>query len=127
MSNKNHITDDELVLDIDIDGKAYVLFYTDRLEKVPRLYLCIMERVLQDKQDEDIWYEGLPVAEIVFTECDGHYHVEGCWTITEDKDNPTEKDTDNRFLSNRFIKEHRADIEEAISKYMFESNNSVMN
>lgn len=60
LDNKNHINEHEIVMDIDKDGKAYVVFYTDRLEKVPRLYLCIMEQVLQDKQNEDIWYEGLP-------------------------------------------------------------------
>lgn len=127
LDNKNHINEHEIVMDIDKDGKAYVAFYTDRLEKVPRLYLCIMEQVLQDKQNEDIWYEGLPVAEIVFTECDGNYHVEGCWTITKDKDNPTETDENNRFLSNRFIKENRKDLEKAIAEYMFESNNNIMN
>ena len=54
MNNENHINEHEIVMDIDKDGKAYVVFYTDRLEKVPRLYLSIMEKVPQDKQDENI-------------------------------------------------------------------------
>lgn len=127
MSNENHINEHEIVMDIDKDGKAYVVFYTDRLEKVPRLYLSIMERVLQDKQDEDIWYEGKPVAEILFDECCGNYSIEGGWILTEDEDNPTKEDENNQFLLKRFIKENRNDLEEAIRKYMFESNNNIMN
>lgn len=127
MNNENHINEHEIVMDMDKDGKAYVVFYTDRLEKVPRLYLSIMEKVPQDKQDENIWYEGKPVAEILFSECCGSHTVEGGWILTEDMDNPTKEDENNQFLLKRFIKENRNDLEEAIMKYMFELNNNVMN
>lgn len=127
MNNENHIDEHEIVMDIDKDGKAYVVFYTDRLEKVPRLYLSIMEKVPQDKQDENIWYEGKPVAEILFSECCGSHTVEGGWILTEDMDNPTKEDENNQFLLKRFIKENRRVIEEAIDKYMNEGKDEILN
>lgn len=127
LDNKNHISEHELVLDMDIDGRAYILFYTDRLEKAHKLYLCIMDKSVQDKQDENTWYEGKPVAEILVSECCGSHSVEGGWILNEDVDNPTKEDENNLFLLKRFIKENRHVIEEAIDKYMNEGKDKILN
>lgn len=121
------ILENEIVLNIGIDDKEYVVFYTDRLENVNRLYLCIMDRASQDLQDDNEWYEGKPIAEIVINECDNHYHVEGFYTLSKNNANPTEEDKVNRNLTREFINNHKNAIEYAINSYMSSHDSVTLN
>ena len=121
------ILENEIVLNIGIDDKEYVVFYTDRLENVNRLYLCIMDRASQDLQDDNEWYEGKPIAEIVINECDNHYHVEGFYILSKNNDNPTEEDKINRNLTKEFINNHKSTIEDAINDYISSHDSIILN
>lgn len=121
------ILENEIVLDMTINNRIYVVFYTDRLENVNRIYLCIMNKASQDLQDDNEWYDGKPIAEIVINECDNHYHVEGFYTLSENNDNPTEEDKINRNLTREFINNHKNTIEDAINNYMSSYDSITLN